>query len=1123
MMQPNAIKHLFLMAVAVPLCALGEPLLDIQRGVPTWDEGIPLGNGQAGALVWGTGDQLNLTLDRADFWYNTDAQCSLSPEFTWTNLVDICRRRDDVARSRIFDDVQGNPSKLPGVRLTLTLAAGQKVCRFRLDRETAAATVGVETPKGVRDIVLWFPDDSPYLAMNVGPDVEIASRAFNRNPSFDRIGGFPEPEITLNESECIYTRKNARHANRFDRDFTAGVRVTAEKPKSAFWTRFWRETARVSLPDPELQRQYDFAIYLYGAGARRGNPPLALQGLWTCDNNDMPPWNGDYHNDLNTEMTYWAAGPAGCIEALEAMADFYLERLPEFKAFARRVYGLDGAAIPPCMGFAGNVITGWTAYCIPVTHGLWAYCTFCDAYDYAPTREKARRYLEFGRELAKTNEKCWTVDAAGVRRMTLSVSPEWNDNRVDSFFKGNTNYDRVILTGFYRRLAAFARVLGETAEAEKWEAYAKSFGPAVVDENGALLIAQDVRMVWSHRHLSHLASVFPFTDVPRDPREDAVKSMDEYRKLGTSWWCGYSFGWSACCSMRIGRGDEALEQLGIFRRAFVTANGFHVNGDQLKRGYSNFTYRPFTLEGNFGFARGVQELMLGYDHAANAVRLFPSWPKAWEGKEASFENLRVPGGHRLSAKRAADGKVTWTLDANPETPDLAPKVIPPASAASVRPAPSPALLERIDAGFEVYGIVHWGINTFADREWGYGDEDPALLNPDAFDADQIVGACRDGGLQGLVVVAKHHDGFCLWPTKTTEHNISKSPFRGGKGDYVKEMSEACRKAGLRFGVYVSPWDRNSAHYATEKYVTDVFQAQIRELLSGEYGEIFEMWFDGANGGDGYYGGKREHRRIARDYYRYETETFAMVRSLQPKICIFSDYDGADCRWPGNETGHLSDDAAATVRACDPQNYMKYCNRGDLRDGTAFQIPECDFPLRGAWFYHANHKGNVLCGEYLMQRYLNTVGNGGTMNVGIAPDNHGRLAPEDVAALRHFGEIRRSFFSQEVTTGEYNVAVLAEDVAKGEFVDSWKLSAGGAVVASGTALGIKRIRVLTAPATVENTVLDYTVLAGSKEFHPVKVRYYRVEPKLLNRVMNATTTNGETDTAKWMLKAAAEQK
>ena len=435
------------------------------------------------------------------------------------------------------------------------------------------------------------------------------------------------------------------------------------------------------------------------------------------------------------------------------------------------------------------------------------------------------------------------------------------------------------------------------------------------------------------------------------------------------------------------------------------------------------------------------------------------------------------------------------------------------SAVAARPVPRPALMERIKDGIEVYGIVHWGLNTYTDREWGYGNEDPKMLNPDCFDADQIAGACKDGGLQGLIVVAKHHDGFCLWPTKTTEHNITKSPFRGGKGDYVKEMERACRRHGLKFGVYCSPWDRNRADYATPKYV-ETFHAQIKELLSGDYGEVFEMWFDGANGGDGWYGGAKETRKIPLDYYRFD-EVFKFVRELQPKVCIFNEADGADCRWPGNERGELGDDSAATIRSYDPKVYRSCCNSGDLRDGTTFHPPECDFPLRKGWFYHLSETNTVRCGEYLMQRYLATVGNGGTMNIGIAPDKHGRLAPEDVAALKRFGELKREFFARR-SPERYNVIVFSEDVSKGELVGEWKLmTSDKRILAKGTALGVKRIRVLPNPVSVTDTMFVATPMAGLKMESVIRQSFYYVDPKTLNRVMNATTTNGETDTAQWM--------
>ena len=461
------------------------------------------------------------------------------------------------------------------------------------------------------------------------------------------------------------------------------------------------------------------------------------------------------------------------------------------------------------------------------------------------------------------------------------------------------------------------------------------------------------------------------------------------------------------------------------------------------------------------------------------------------------------------------------------------------------PKPSPALAARIAAGdCEVHGIVHWGLNTYADREWGYGDENPALLNPAKFDADQIVGACKAGGLGGLVVVAKHHDGFCLWPTKTTDHNITKTPFWRGQGsgvrsqgrDYIKEMERACRKAGLKFGVYVSPWDRHDADYATPKYV-EKYHAQIKELLAGDYGEIFEMWFDGANGGDGWYGGAKERRRIGGDYYRFP-EIFKLVRELQPKVCIFAgEMDDSDFRWPGNERGELDPNSGATICSTGGfvdgkfgnPDYKPHMNTGmrfsqNVNTKSFFRVCECDFPMRPGWFYHAKDKGKTKSGLYLLQRYLNTVGNGGTMNLGIAPNKDGLLDDEDVKALADFGKLKAAFFSKPVTKGLCNVVVMSEDVAKhGETCDEWLLyesdkkmvygwkADADKKVAYGKNIGIKRIRTLDRPRLAEKLWLD--VYGDSAEALPMK--FYYVEPDFLKAVLSATTESGETDTAKWM--------
>ena len=442
-----------------------------------------------------------------------------------------------------------------------------------------------------------------------------------------------------------------------------------------------------------------------------------------------------------------------------------------------------------------------------------------------------------------------------------------------------------------------------------------------------------------------------------------------------------------------------------------------------------------------------------------------------------------------------------------------------------RPVPRPAMAARLAADEDVIGIVHWGLNTYTDREWGYGDEDPVLLNAPNFDADQIVQACKDGGLKGLVIVAKHHDGFCLWPTKTTEHNITKTPFWKGTGngehgrDYVKEMEQACRRAGLKFGVYCSPWDRNSAHYATDKYV-EIYHAQLKELLGGEYGDIFEMWFDGANGGDGYYGGARERRKIGADYYRFG-EVFKFVRELQPNVTIFAgERDDSDLRWCGNERGFVSDDSRATVVRtggfCDGKfgnlDYVPMRNAGSP-NGEYFRVNEADFPLRRGWFYHERERGTTKSGAYLARLYVGTVGNGGTMNIGVAPTKDGVLDADDVKALKDFGELRKALFAHEANDGEkFNVVVMREDVTNGELVDEWEFAADGNTILHGKSIGIKRIRLLKEPVVAKDCAVR--VLRGAGE-PKVSFALYRADQVIIDAILNAKGCEDETDTAKWM--------
>ena len=316
---------------------------------------------------------------------------------------------------------------------------------------------------------------------------------------------------------------------------------------------------------------------------------------------------------------------------------------------------------------------------------------------------------------------------------------------------------------------------------------------------------------------------------------------------------------------------------------------------------------------------------------------------------------------------------------------------------------------------EFYGFVHFTVNTFTDKEWGYGDEPESVFNPTDFSAEQIVQTARDAGMKGLILTCKHHDGFCLWPSKFTEHSVKNSPWKNGQGDVVRELSDACRKAGLKFGVYLSPWDRNSAVYGQPEYLA-YYRNQLRELLTN-YGPIFEVWFDGANGGDGYYGGAREKRNIDRKTYYDWANTRAIVRELMPDAVMFSD-GGPDVRWVGNERGVAGDPCWATLNGADffpGEADEKRLNRGD-RPGTDWIPAECDVSIRPGWFYHASEDDRVKTPEQLVDLYFQSVGRGASLLLNLPPDRRGRITDADVKSLREFRRRLDAIFSKNLAVG-----------------------------------------------------------------------------------------------------------
>ncbi|MEP7107636.1 MAG: alpha-L-fucosidase [Ferruginibacter sp.] len=336
------------------------------------------------------------------------------------------------------------------------------------------------------------------------------------------------------------------------------------------------------------------------------------------------------------------------------------------------------------------------------------------------------------------------------------------------------------------------------------------------------------------------------------------------------------------------------------------------------------------------------------------------------------------------------------------------KILPPKP---VLPIPSPAQMQWHE--MEMNAFVHFTTNTFTDKEWGYGDESPSIFNPSNLSAEQWAKTLKDAGFKTMILTCKHHDGFCIWPSKYTEHSVEHSPFKNGKGDIVKEASIAAKKYGLKFGVYLSPWDRNRSDYGKPSYIT-YYRNQLKELFTN-YGPVFEMWFDGANGGDGYYGGTREKREINRISYYDWPNTLKLVRRMQPHVIFFSDA-GPDIRWVGNEEGvagmtNWNAIFADTLYA--GKSGIEHLLNTGSPDGNKWIPAEVDVSIRPGWFYHSKENELVKTPEKLFEIYLTSVGRGSTLLLNVPPDRRGLFHENDVKALHGFRALLNREFSKNI--------------------------------------------------------------------------------------------------------------
>lgn len=665
-----------------------------------WDEALPLGNGLLGALVWGTGRQLNVSLDRGDLWDLRPTATAQRPDWTYATLQRLVaeRRQDEIAR--LFDDPydEAAPTKIRAGRLELTFDE-EKSRFFALDIRQAEARVDLSSAT----VHAFVSASAPVLMLHV----RGATPALSLKPAsaLNKLG-YPPPQYGRQGPLAWLVQEGAlglRYAivagsRSIGSDTTIAVavaraedgrdpvaigrrQVTAamargyeamRRPHVAWWQTFWT-ASDVSVPDGAVQAHYNLVKYFHGAASRRGAPPMPLQGVWTADEDRLPPWKGDFHNDLNTQMTYLPYHAAGLIESGASFLDFNWRLLPAYRQFAKRFYGLaSGAVVPGVMALDGLPLAGWAQYSLSPTMGAWVAHSFYLHWRYTgDPLFLTSRALPFTTAIGDGLRQLLRENDRGRLVLPLSSSPEVFDNSLRAWLTPNSNFDLALLRWLFGALEEMHRAAGDPAAAAAWRAALARLDPLDADPaGGALTLARGLPLHESHRHFSHTLAFHPLNllDPERhaDERTMVLASLDQLERLGTREWVGYSFSWMAAMLARAGRGDAALGYLQTFLRAFVLRNGFHVNGDQTKSGLSRFTYRPFTLEGNFLAMHAVHEMLLrstgelatadsSADRQAGdprwlvTLRIFPATPSSW--RDVSMRDLRAEGGLRISAER----------------------------------------------------------------------------------------------------------------------------------------------------------------------------------------------------------------------------------------------------------------------------------------------------------------------------------------------------------------------------------------------------------------------------------------------------------------------------------------
>ena len=656
------------------------------QSILRWDEALPLGNGKMGSLIYGDGP-LRISVDRVDLWDRRPNPTTLSKEFHYQNLVKLAtsgKREDWEKYLVLFDKIfrgEVYPTKLTAGRLTLDFGVKTQNIQSNLSIKNAVANISVDNGKigeveafisanetvGVMRVVGEYSLDIQiprYLSGEMEeslhyPRAQVVKQNgftyYLQNTHTDYCFGIVALEIKRAGYSLIYYTLVTGSDSSIIEKAKAELKEVSFKDYDelkrkhiAWWRRYWKKS-EISIGDELIEKNYYRSWYLFASCSRKGFYPMPLQGVWTADNDKLPPWKGDYHHDTNTELSYQSYLKVNRLEEGEVFIDYLWSLKPTFEKFAKEFYGVDGLLIPSCSTLDGKAMGGWPQFSLSPTMTIWAAQSFDEYYLYTGDEKFLReRAYPFFKEVGEAIYGL-LEEKDGKLYLPLSSSPEIFDNTRKAYLQPNSNFDLALLRYLYKTLQKYACILEKGST--MYEDILKKLDEIAVDSEGVVLLDKTQRLPESHRHFSHLMALYPLHLINYDSeknREIYEKTLLQLEQLGTGWWVGFSFAMSAQLYAMAYNGNASYEKLRAFAKGFVAENGFHLNGDFKNHGFSQWHYRPFTLESLFGFCDALQEMLLqehqGYIH------LFPAIPDDWKNRKVSFRDLRSYGGVLVSAQ-----------------------------------------------------------------------------------------------------------------------------------------------------------------------------------------------------------------------------------------------------------------------------------------------------------------------------------------------------------------------------------------------------------------------------------------------------------------------------------------